>query len=70
MKLSVLLACLTLVGCARRAARIEIPATCMHIDVRDFRKPCLQLKSGDLICDDVLVHVNCIRPTGQKGGNN
>lgn len=61
MKLLVLVACLVLCGCAaKHALGTPIPAHCMTVQIKDFTKPCQTLKDGDLMCNGVRVHVECV----------
>jgi hypothetical protein len=60
MRRLLLFACLLLVGCGTRAARVTIPANCMKVRITDFTKPCPTLPDGDLMCDGVRVHLNCV----------
>lgn len=57
-KTTLLIALLALTGCARRAARIEIPASCAHVTITDFTRPCQDLGQY-LLCDRVRVKTNC-----------
>lgn len=51
---------LALAGCSNRPAVARIPSDCVKVRITDFTKPCTQLKDGDLMCDAVKVHVNCV----------
>ena len=57
-----LVACAVLAGCARRhVSSVVIPARCAQVKITDFTKPCVTLASGDLMCDQVRVHVLCVQ---------
>lgn len=58
----ILAVCLVCGGCEKRPARVAIPASCMKVKITDFTQPCDVLKDGNLMCDRVRVHVNCIAP--------
>lgn len=60
MKRGVLMICLFLCGCAKRPVKTRIPNNCYKVQITDFTQPCDSLKNGDLMCDRVRVHVNCV----------
>lgn len=68
MRLALLSACLLFTGCGGRAARakpnlVTIPIHCIKVTIKDFTKPCRNLAGGDLMCDQVKVHVQCTAVT-------
>lgn len=61
MKGLCLAACLLLCSCsAKHAAKVLIPANCMHVTIKDFTKECSAQANGDLMCDRVRVHPTCV----------
>lgn len=60
MRLWPIFALCLLCGCAKKPARVSIPARCIQIKVTDFTQPCETLANGDLMCNRVRVHAKCV----------
>jgi hypothetical protein len=48
-------------ACApKHVAKVVIPQRCAHVGITDFTKPCANRKDGTMVCDKVIVHVDCV----------